>query len=153
MLGWTEHFNYVLKRISQRLFLLRTLRPIVSHVDLHLVFNSLICSVVEYAAPLFCLPDKHIITLLERFYNRCFNIMNCNMCACFSETCKLSLTERFKLLTLNFLRKVENPVNRINYVLPKRLKFTGNFNIPHHCTTRRQNCFSVKAALLYNNDF
>ena len=148
-LSWTVHFNCVIKRISQRLYLLRTLRPSISHCALHYVFNSLICSIVEYAAPLFCIPDKHIIVQIERFYKRCFKIMNCKQTNCTLQSTTISV--RFELLTLKFLSKVENISNKIHYVLPTKHKYSNHFQIPYHCTNRRQNCFSIRGPLLHNS--
>ena len=81
-LSWSQHFNSVISRVAKRLHLLRVLRPLISHSDLHKIFNSSICSVIEYAAPLFCIPSSVICNTLDSFYKRCTKIMQCKRVSC-----------------------------------------------------------------------
>ena len=115
---------------------MRTLRPLISHHDLHLIYNSLITSIVEYAAPLVCIPDQHIVHFLERFFNPCIFITNCKQLECIHFASRPTLIERFKSLSLKFLCKIEYPSNRIHFVLPQKHTYSRHYKIPFHCTTR-----------------
>ena len=52
-LTWLDHFNFVTKKASPRLYILRILKPILNHDNLVIVFYALIQSIMDYASPLF----------------------------------------------------------------------------------------------------
>ena len=52
-LNWFDHFNFVSKKASSRLYVLRILKPFLTHDELVIVFYALIQSILDYASPLF----------------------------------------------------------------------------------------------------
>ena len=52
-LNWDSHIDYVCRKSAQRLHVLRKLRAHISPRDLHVVYTSLIRSLLEYASALF----------------------------------------------------------------------------------------------------
>ena len=56
---WDEHVSNVIKTASQRLYVIRCLKEIVSNTELVSIYHSLITSIFVYASPVFGrLPSK-----------------------------------------------------------------------------------------------
>ncbi|MEL7309048.1 MAG: DUF1891 domain-containing protein, partial [Pseudomonadota bacterium] len=52
-LTWSSHFHFIVKKASQRLYVLRILKTLMSHNHLVMVFHAIIQSVLDYASPVF----------------------------------------------------------------------------------------------------
>ena len=147
-LSWTEHFNLILKRVSRRIFLLRVLKPIVSHSQLHTILTAYICSIIDYSAPVFGIPPSTIRDTVDNFYKRCLKIMGCNdVCYANFRFCSV----RFTSLTVKLLFKAESlSFHKLHHLVPARLPRTNKFRIPYAHTNRRLNCFSIQGPILAN---
>ena len=146
-LSWSLHFDTILSQASKRLYLLRKLNSLISHRDMHTVFNSIIKSSFEYCAPLFCCPSQNICNLITAFYRRCFKIMRCTNCNSFNA----NIADRFKFLTVNLLMKADTIAqHKLNCKVPPRLHYTNHFLIKKCKTERRKNSFTIQAPLLAN---
>ena len=148
-LSWSQHFNSVISRVAKRLYLLRVLRSLISHSDLHKMFNSSICSAIEYAAPLFCVPSSVICNTLDSFYKRCTKITQCKRVSC--NISHVSTCTRFTNLSIKLLLTAEKgKSHKLNHCISHRLTHTNVFNIQFCATTRRKKCFVIAAPLLSN---
>ena len=81
-LTWTYHFDNILRLASQRLYVIRTLKPLLSTEQLHLVYQSIVLSILLYAAPLFISLPKCVADKLERFNKRVHRIICGKGCQC-----------------------------------------------------------------------
>ena len=152
-LTWTDHFNYIVKKLSQRLYVLRILKPVMSHDKLVLVFNAIILSVIDYACPVFlncgiCLSSK-----LVAICKRAFRIIhgydvrscpNCNM---------LDIEDRRKQLSLKLFKTALFSCDHVLHdILPPFSCRSNRLVLPFVRTTRRLNSFVCSCALMYNHN-
>ena len=70
-----EHFTNILTKANQRLYILRMLKRIMTKKELWNIYESLIRSILEYAAPMFVKLPKYLIKKLERNQKRAHNII------------------------------------------------------------------------------
>ena len=153
-LTWNEHFDYICKRISKRLYVLRVLRSLFSHDELVDVFCSLIRSLMEYACPVFLNPgsglDKKFIALCKRAYrvihrSNEYDCSNCNL---------LNIVSRRKDLTLRlFTHALKNDNHSLHSLLPNQSYRSRRLLLPHVRCSRRLNGFVIAASILYNEQF
>ena len=52
-LNWTDHLDVLCTKVSKRFYILRVLKPFLSHDQLVFVFNQTIRTIMEYASPVF----------------------------------------------------------------------------------------------------
>ena len=52
-LTWPDHFEFIVRKLSLPLYVLKILKPLFSHDKLVLVFSAFILSVIDYASPVF----------------------------------------------------------------------------------------------------
>ena len=74
-LTFNEHFTNILTKANQRLYILRMLKRIMTKKELWNIYESLIRSILEYAAPMFVKLLKYLIKKLERNQKRAHNII------------------------------------------------------------------------------
>ena len=74
-LKWNRHFESILKSCGLRLFLIRKLKSILPADKLWRIYNSLIVSRIQYAAPLFVGLSETISEELEKFQRRAHRIV------------------------------------------------------------------------------
>jgi len=70
-----EYFNAVITKASQRLHFLRLLKKNLTKQQLWNIYNSLIRSILEYAAPIFIALPSYLCDRLEKLQNRAHNII------------------------------------------------------------------------------
>ncbi|MEL7308602.1 MAG: reverse transcriptase family protein, partial [Pseudomonadota bacterium] len=59
-LTWRDHFNFVIRKASSRLYVLRTLKPLLDHDKLVNIFYALMQSILDYASALFLNANVYI---------------------------------------------------------------------------------------------
>ena len=155
-LNWSDHVNFVTSKVSQRLYILRVLKPHLCHDDLISVFNHCIQSIIEYASPVFLNPGSSMNDKLIRLCRpkRAFHIIHgvgsrpCNRCKMFD------LLERREKMSLSmFLAALHDPNHVIHPLLPKLSQRSSRVILPAINTARRANGFVFSTSLLYNNLF
>ena len=152
-LTWTDHFNFITKKASQRLYVLRILKPVLSHDELVLVFCSIIQSVLDYCSPVFLNCGSGLNTQLLRVCKRGFRIIHgygiseCNKCNL------LNIVDRRNLLALKLFKTALSSVDHVLYdVLPSFSHRSNRLILPFVRTTRRAESFVFRCSYLYNNE-
>jgi hypothetical protein len=151
-LEYKEHFKQVLKSASQRLYILRVLKNVMTKLELWNIFNSLIRSLLEYASPLFISLPKSLCSNIERILKRahkiiCGNITNCGCVLITMENRRLDLALR---LFDDIYKCTNHPLSHCRL---QRSKTTNRLLMPIINRNLRQNTFSIKCALIKNNIF
>ena len=150
-LSWRTHFDHLLKVCAQRLYVVRILKPFLSADLLCLVYNSILVSILLYAAPLFVSLPQNISQKLEKFNRRAHRLIcgkecNCNRFPSFSS----QRVARAK----NFFAKCETIVaHPLHPFVPQRMRFSGHFRVPYVRSSQRLNSFFPFMCILLNRDF
>ena len=138
-LSWCNHFNEILKLSSQRLFVVRTLKSVLTKKELIVVYHSLISSLLFYASSLFVSLPVNIENKLQYFHNRAHRIIcgvNC-LCDKFPSLCSVRLNR-----ASCFFKKCELfPSHPLHHLIPSRMPRTSHFRLPHIVTSRRLRSF------------
>lgn len=144
------HVNYVCTKISQRLYILRTIKRLnLSDKDILIIFNGLILSILRYSAPVLISTNKSSIDKLDRILRRCHRII----CDCKVENC-IFIVHAAPLIfncCKNFFQSIKSADHILFNYLPHTLKYTGNYNITFCNTKRRQTSFFPSMALRLNS--
>ncbi|MEL7309703.1 MAG: reverse transcriptase domain-containing protein, partial [Pseudomonadota bacterium] len=97
-LKWNLHVDNLVKRASQRLFILRNLRRSGCPLSVMLkCYFAFIRSVISYAFPCFCNMPSYLFSKLKRVEKRALRIMGCNsqFPPCFMTFCDELCTKLF----------------------------------------------------------
>ena len=82
-LTWSDHLDFLVKKVSQRLYVLRILKSLLTHDQLVSVFYAIIQSLLDYASPVFLNPgvnfDSQILSLCKRAF-RIIHGQDCHFC-------------------------------------------------------------------------
>jgi hypothetical protein len=153
-LNWSSHIEYVCKKSAQRLHVLRVLRELIPAADLHLVYSSLIRSLLEYASPVFVGLNKKLSKKLQNIEKRAHKIMAGFLDRPYrSCTCKMNnLCER-RIVTAEKLFTIidECPFHPLHSCLPRRLMKTKRFSVPLAYSDKYHNSFFPFMARHLNN--
>lgn len=132
-LNWTSHVDFVAKKCAQRLHIIRKLRNLVSYEELHLVYNALIRSLLEYASPVFVGLNKKLSNRLRKIDTRAHRIMaGCSSgdpyshCSCVRD----SLLQRRITQAEKLYRSIELAPHILSPCLPTRLPTSGHISVP-----------------------
>lgn len=143
---WTHHFDSIVKKASRRLFPLRLLKPHLNSAQLKTVYFALTRSVLEYAAPLFVGLSVKDATRLQAVQNRFHRLLCGKEC---SGECLPSLDKRrIQQATILYSRLLND--QHILHDLACKISSHNRFLLPNVLTTRRLNCFTIKAAMYCN---
>lgn len=150
-LTWTNHFCYILKKLSQRLYVLRILKSLLTHDELVLVFSSIIQSVLDYGAVVFmncgvCLNAK-LLSVCKRAFRiiHGFDVKQCNKCNI------LDIENRRMSLALKFFRVVLfSDKHVLHDLLPSFSCRSKRLILPHCRTSRRAKSFLFLCSQMYN---
>ena len=151
-LTWSDHFHSIVKKLSQRLYVLRILKPLLPHDQLVSVFIAIILSVMDYASPVFlncgsCLNSK-LLSMCKRAFRiiHGFDVRRCDRCNIFD------IEKRRKFLALKLFRNALFSVDHILHnLLPHFSCRSNRLILPHVRTTRRVESFIFTCASLYND--
>ena len=131
-LTWTSHVDSVVKKCSQRMYILRRIKNFTSIREFISVYNALIRSLIEYACPAFvCLPvgDQR---RLQKIQNRCARIKD--------QIDLPNLSDRRKSLAMKLFNKIPFCDTFINSLRPDSLP-SGRISVPYCRTSIRRNSF------------
>jgi len=147
-LTWKNHFHGTLKIASRRLYVVRTLKPLLTRKELIIVYHSLISSIILYSCSLFtCLPEN-ISNKLQSFQNRAHRIICGKDCLCdnFPPLSSVRLSR-----ASCFFKKCEHfSCHPLHHLIPSRMQRTGHLCLPHIATSRRLRSFIPSMCLQMN---
>ena len=151
-LSWINHFDYVISKMSSRLYVLRMLKPLLSHDELVNVYNAIIRSIVEYASSVFLSPGKCLDLRLLRFCKRAFyiihgeNVRHCDLCDI------TAIVERRRINAMKLFKEIKsNPNHVLHHLLPLTSSRSNRLILPHAKTMREVNSFIFSCSMLYND--
>ena len=153
-LSWSVHVNFIVKRASSRMSILRQLKPFMSKIDIIQIYNACIRGLLDYCAPVFTQLSVSQSDAIERIQRRCHRII-CDVsdseCRC---TFFVPLSYRRSVLGFKlFLDLVNNENHPLHHLSPPRLKYSGKFCVPYCATALRSKSFIVHMLKLANSGF
>lgn len=148
-LTWHDHAGETCKKASKRLYILRTLKALVSPEELHEIYMSVVRAVFDYASVLFVGLEVGLSNKLQRIDKRAHRIISHDRRTC--ECGSNSLSKRREELSMTLFRKI---MSSDHHILEESLPCA----LPHHnrlanfyCRTdRRQRSFFPQATFLWN---
>ncbi|MEL7307842.1 MAG: reverse transcriptase family protein, partial [Pseudomonadota bacterium] len=146
---WNDHIKKIVKKCNQRFFILRKLKQFVDPEELRNIYTALIRSLLEYASPSFvCLP-KGLERQLQKIERRAFKLIYSDSPKQndFSSELKTRREAASKKL---FLKIAKDKRHILHDEIPKRLRFSGHFNIKQTRTKKYQQSFFPYVSLLLN---
>jgi len=149
-LTWSDHFDFMIAKLSRRLYVLRILRQLMCHNDLVLVYNCIIRSVMDYASPVYINPGVSCGKRLRRLCKRAYRIIHgqddsCNLCD------MLNMTVRRELLSMRLFQKAKDDTHHILHrLLPHTSNRSDRLILPTVRTTRRMQGFVFACAMCHN---
>jgi hypothetical protein len=152
-LTWSDHFHFIVKKMSQRLYVLRILKPLLPHDQLVSVFNAIILSVMDYGSHVFLNCGSGLNSKLLSVCKRAFRIIHgfhvtrCDRCNFFE------LDKRRKFLALKLFRNALNSADHVLHnLLPHFSCRSNRIILPHVRTKRRLGSFISTCSLMYNEN-
>ena len=152
-LSWSTHVKYISAKANRRFFILRRLKPLTSKEDLHMLYCSLIRSVLEYACPVYAGINKGMAASLQRLDNRAHRLIfnehhgssNVRTCDCTMNCLQKRRHEQCLKLLNTFLASP-------SHVLHSRVPMRGNsrFILQFCRTALRQSSFFPFSSMLSN---
>ena len=144
-LTWADHIDFIIKKLSQRLYVLRVLKPVMSHDDLVVVFNAIFLSVIDYASPVFLNCSSYLNNKLVILCKRAFRVIHgydvkeCISCAF------LEVEGRRRLLSLKLFKSALISKDHVLHSFlptPSPRTCSRRLILPHVNTTRRSSSFA-----------
>ena len=149
--SWSDHFDFIGKKVSQRLYVLRILKNVFSHDQLVVVFNAIIQSLMDYASPVFLNPGHGLEAKFRSLCKRAFRIIHgADVSDC--ESCDiLSFEARRKMLSLKLFREIlVSPNHILKNLIPQRSFRSQRLILPFVRTSRRADGFFFSCSRFYN---
>jgi hypothetical protein len=150
-LNWNAHVEDVTKRASQRLHILRTLKPHTTCMELHDIYNGSIGSLFEYCCPVFGkLPDnqRRLIGKVERRAHRIMFGAH-NMCNCPLDG---YATRQRDLGMKLFIKALNDQSHTLHSKMPHHMTHSNYLSNFVCRTNKRQNTFFPYYTLKYNSE-
>ena len=151
-LKWDEHITNITKRASQRLHILRTLKPHTSSSELHQVYVASILSLFDYCSPVFPYLTNKLRQLIRKVERRAHRIIfgENYQCSCHIDG---SLTRHQDHCLRLFEEALKKPEHLLHPKMPQRLTHSNRLTNYLCRTTKRQHSFFPYTTLLYNSKF
>lgn len=152
-LRWNDNVDAIVKKASKRLHILRVLRRSgIPPVDLLVIYNSLVRSVLEYACAVWhtSLP-QYLSNKIELVQKRAFRILHPSthyVDALDAFGCS-RLDQRRQEICINTFQKIAQPSSQLHKLLPptreiahgRRLRNKNKLSLPKCRTDRFKNSF------------
>ena len=152
-LSWLDHYNFVVKKTSSRLYVLRILKSLLNHDEMVIVFYALIQSVLDYASPLFlnnhAYLDVKFVSLCKRAFRiiHGFGVKACNDCDI------LNVYERRKFLSIKLFEKaLYSRSHVLHYFLPNLSPRSNRLILPSARTKRKIDGFVFSCSRFHNEN-
>ena len=148
-LTWTDHFDYIISKLSKRLYVLRILKSSLSHDEMVMVFNAIFRSIMDYACQVFLKPGKSLDNRLIRVCQRAFNIFHCDKVC---DKCNLcTVVERRFMLSMRLFKNAKDDDHHVLHaLLPRESERSSRLILPHVRTSRRLDGFVCSCSTIYN---
>lgn len=137
-LKWNTQVENVCKKASQRIFILKKLKHLVSRLDLIKLYNTMILSLLEYNAPVMVGLNTKNTEKIEKVRRRCHRIICGFECDCDALT---PVSVRRLQQATKLFHSMTHPDNLLNHLIPQKLPQTGHYNIETMYTNRRLQAF------------
>ena len=131
-LGWGAHVNFIEKKCSQRMYILRRLRSVTSKDEFLLIYYCLVRSLLEYACPVFVGLSSTDALRLQRIQNRCLRIKQ--------GVEAHDLTVRRRSMALSTFFRLPGVNTLLKDLYPASLP-SGRFSVPFCRTSLRRSSF------------
>ena len=143
-LGWRSHMDLVVKRCSQRLYILRRLKSVTSIEEYFLIYCGIVRTLLEYACPAFVGLSSLDASRLEKIQRRCLRIKG---------ICDVpDLSSRRRSMATSLFVKLRSVDTFLKHLLPNLLP-SGRPDIPFCRTSLRRSSFipamSIGASNVY----
>ena len=152
-MNWRSHTAYISKLASKRFYILRRLKSTLNKAQLHLIYTSLIRSLLEYASPCFIGIGKTLSDKLRKLdtrahriiYNLPYDSEYAPECGCIRE----EIMNRRHLACTKLFKKIESSPNHVLYSrLP--LRRHKRYCMPYCRTSRRLKSFFPNVIQILN---
>ena len=146
-LSWSNHIDKVVTICSKRLFILRSLKNVITNEEIKLIYFSIIRSILEYNCQLFLKTSTGLSNKLDQLQRRAHRVFCDQPCECLPDLSIRRLNISRKLFHKTF--DVAHPLHKL---LPNRLP-SGRFNINSSRTNTFLNTFFNVLCIDYNSRF
>jgi hypothetical protein len=146
-LKWNTHIDGIIKKASQRIFVLKNLKSFLDKKDLTKIYNALILSVLEYGAPVMVGMVAKNARKLERVRRRCHRIICGPDCKCEALP---PLTERRVERAVKLFKSFTHDTNILHPLIPNKLPRTQKYFIEPITTDVRLRSFIPHMSLHIN---
>ena len=147
-LSWDDQIHNVCKKASQRVFVLKKLKNLLTPSDLIKVYNVLILSILEYNCQVMVGMPKKNIKCMEKLRKRCHRIICGSDCRCSAFTCIRDRIDQHALKL--FTNITTDTCNLLHTLTPQRLPRSHKFSIEFSRTQKRQQAFLPYCSILAN---
>ena len=149
-MNWSDHFDFIIRKLSKRLYVLRILKRLLSHDQLVTVFNAIFRSVIDYSSQVFLNPGKSLDVKLIRVCRRAFYIVHgensCNLCN------MLDVTKRRQELAMRLFNEARMDCHHVLHdIVPETSARSNRIILPYVRTTRRLNAFFFSCSVSHND--
>ena len=131
-LRWKSHVDYIVKKCSQRLYILRRLKSMTSNEDFFRIYCGLIRSLIEYACPAFIGISSCNAFRLQALQKRCLKIKGILDAP--------DLSSRRQSMAVSIFRKLPLLDTFLKRLLPFALP-SGRLSVPLCRTSLRRDSF------------
>jgi hypothetical protein len=152
-LNWSDQLSAICSKISKRLYILRVLKPLMSHDQLVFVFNQTIRAVFEYASPVFLNPGSSFDAKLFLLCKRAFRIIHGKDVASCDKCRMFDFIDRRKALSMRiFLNAIRDHNHAIHHLMPSFSKRSSRIILPPVNSDRRAKGFVFSCSEMYNKN-
>lgn len=138
-LRWDDQIRYVCRKASQRIFILKRLKTLLTRQNLAQVYNALILSILEYSSPVMVGMSTKNANALEKVRKRCHRLICGADCQCDAFTC---LRDRRDHHALKLFTSITKDTQNLLYpIVPNRLPRSQRFAFEFCRTSRRLKSF------------
>ena len=160
-LKWNDHISKILKRTSQRLFMLSQCKRCGMHPsDIIIIYKTKVRPIIEYCCQAWFpgLP-KYLKEDLERLQKRALKIIHPDMSyhAALTTACLDTLNDRLTQHCRSFFQAMQNPSHKLHHLLPPTRKIIHGLRNPNpfalkKTKTKRTDCCLVNWAIKHFMD-
>ena len=151
-LRWDSHIDFVCRKASSHLYILRKMKRCVCvpKDDLMKIYFAYILNIMEYNSPVFVGLSKSNSDKLEKLRKRCHRIVCSFECHC---SRFVPLETRRVNHALKIFRQMLKPDHLLNYLCLQFLPRSQKLSIPFSRTNRRLSSFIPRCSVFFNDNF
>ena len=149
--SWSDHFDFIVKKVSQRLYVLRILKRLLPHDKLITVFSALIQSLLDYASPVFLNPGSVLDAKLLALCKRAFRIIHDkDVVSCHDCNILDFQSRRQSLASKLFVDILSRPDHILHSHLPCISHRSRRLILPYVRTKRRSDGFMFSCSVMHH---